>query len=129
MRILHVETDVRKIGYYPHGLTSVCKLLKTISSENVLEELRIVIFTDNPETLLRMDHRWAVLDQKVLRLSSGKPLEFRLHFIRPMINSNDPQNEDPVTVFVDKLPMIRSDPNIILHLTFDPDRPSWCDDT
>ena len=107
----------------------MCKLLKTISSENVLEELRIVILTDDPATLLRMDHQWAILDQEVLRLSSGKPLEFCLHFLRPMTNSYDIRNGDPVTVFVDKLPMIRSDPNIILHLTFDPDRPSWCDDT
>jgi hypothetical protein len=90
----------------------------------MLEELRIVILTDD----VGMDD-WAILDHEVRRLSSGKPLEFRLHFRRDMDNFHRLQNRDPVKVFVDKLPMIRSDPNIILHLTFDPDYPSWLNDT
>jgi len=153
------------LRWYPDDLPCVCKLLNTISSPNVLEDLTINIFLENgltrPTELERTN--LAYLDHEVRRLSSGKSLKFHLNFFyntttyldgygyeldgddddeedRYFNSSGYPENGGPVTtldytralkestfrkIIERQLPMIRSDPNIILYLKIDPGcRPS-----
>ena len=155
LRILHVDIPFTYPGLSPDGLISICKLLKTISFTNVLEELTIGIFLGlfwkSPDQVEIAN--WAFLDHEVRRLSSGKPLQFHLHLLYNTADGNrgHPESEDVYTdehqnsnsshyphalveqtfrkMVEKKLPMIRSDLNIIFHLTIDPDCPPQFPDT
>ncbi|KDR83031.1 hypothetical protein GALMADRAFT_206722 [Galerina marginata CBS 339.88] len=96
LRVLNIDVVFPNSGDDP--LVDLCTILNTFPIQNSMEKFDLSAYigfyssVGGPESCFRAD--WEALDREIARISSEKPLEFHLHMVYQVPESDDEEESD-----------------------------------